>query len=87
MALNQIHINYKFSEDGEDICIIIPATPQKSSSYKNMLVTIDDQPYEFDTIDFVIIDPITRYIIGEYIGDDEDYTKQIFSSSEFHWYG
>lgn len=96
MALNQIYINdedynYEFSEDGEDFYIIIPAEntqlPQKSSSYKNMLVKIDDQPYEFDTVDFVIIDPVTRYIIGEYIGDDEDYDKSSFSSSEFYWYG
>ena len=98
MALNQININdevynYQFTEDGEDICIIIPQQhqdqvhPQKSTSYKNMLVKVDDQPYEFDTIDFVIIDPITRYIIGEYIGNDEDYDKHSFSSSEFYWYG
>lgn len=104
MALNQIYIDdelytYEFTEDGQDIYIILPEQqadenhaecmqlPQKSSSYKNMLVNIDDQPYEFDTIDFVIIDPVTRYIIGEYIGDDEDYDKPTFSSSEFYWYG
>lgn len=99
MALNQIYINnevydYQFTEDGEDFCIIIPKQPQeldmqlpqKSSSYKNTLVYIDDQPYEFDTVDFVIIDPTTRYIIGEYIGDDEDYDKPTFSSSEFYWF-
>ncbi len=91
MALNQIEINgevydYQFTEDGEDFCFTFPSNLEKASSYKHNLIYIDNQPYEFDTIDFVIIEPVTRYIIGEYIGNDEDYNKQSFNSNEFKWY-
>ena len=90
MAINQIETNdyFKFTEHGEDIYIMAAPEeqPQKASSYKHNLIYIDDQPYEFDTIDFVIIEPVTRYIIGEYIGDDEDYNKESFTGNEFKWY-